>query len=121
MRRIALLCCLGLAFASATIADEASHRDAAMRVLEASQARKTMDQVLGVMDQIMGQQMAAFDQPPDAEDSMSALRVQMRAWMETVFTWEEMSALLVDTWTSVFTEEELHQLADFYETQYRSA
>ena len=117
MRRFVLLSLAVLAMSTATVADEVSHREAAHRVLEASQAEKSLDQVLEIFDGMLAQQMASLDLPAEGQEAAREMQAEMTSWMTDLLRWEEMSAFLETMYVEVFSEEELNQLADFYDSE----
>ena len=115
MRRAALgvlfLLCVGPAHA-----DEASHREAAYRLLELTGSQKTIDQIIESMDAMMTQQLAALDLPAEGTAAAEKMLDELMVWFAEEFDWEAMSEFLVDTWVEVFTEEEVQGMVDFYLT-----
>lgn len=115
MRIITLLTLLLFAAGIAN-ADASSHEEAAKRLLEVSRSAEIID----TMYDSMGTQFEGMaDQMGITED----LRPVFDRHMERVFqvlreeiTWEKMEPYMVDAYVQVYTEQELSELTEFYES-----
>jgi hypothetical protein len=114
MRQVALGVLLLLGSGSVAIADEASHREAVFRLLEVTNARQTIDQVMESMDSMARQYLAAVELPPEGRAEAERRLAEVMTWFSQAFEWETMSEFMVDTWVDVFTEEEIQAMVDFY-------
>lgn len=114
MRRIAMGVVLLFTVGTFARADDASHRQAALRLLEVSQARGVLDQMLDSMDTVIEQQFEALDLSEEGREAVEQRRSEMHAWLTEALDWESMSEFLVATYVELFTESELEELGDFY-------
>lgn len=105
---------VALLFSVSGAAQQQSHVDAATELLEAMHTeeslQETYDRVLFKMPEIAEQMGISEERQPEFEQLMEEMLVVVK---ETV-TWEKMKPQLVTTYTEVFTESELRELADFY-------
>lgn len=109
---------LTLLFLSTGIAEasESSHEEAAKRLLEVSRAEQVIDtmyETLGTQFEGMADQMGITEelQPifdRHMERAIGVLREEL--------TWEKMEPFMVDAYVQVYTEEELSELVEFYES-----
>ena len=115
MRYLILLPLLYVSLGVAS-ADESSHEQAARRLLEVSRSAQVIDTVYDTVEtQIAGmaEQMGITDD----------LRPVFDRHMERVFrilreelSWEKMEPYMVDAYVQVYTEQELSELIEFYES-----
>jgi hypothetical protein len=118
MKRSVLVSILAaLTLAPTLMADEASHREAAYRYLEASQARRSLDQAMSMVETMIAQQMDSLDLPAAGQEISSEIRKDMLTRLSDMLRWEEMSEFLVATYVDVFSEKELLGLAEFYQSE----
>jgi hypothetical protein len=101
---------------TAVLADEASHRATALELLEVTNTRKMLDQVMTSIEGMMGQQFASLDLPPEGKEAAEKVQKEMMAWFSEFFVWEQMQGLYVDIYMDVFTEAELQELIEFYQS-----
>lgn len=100
---IALLPCLAHA-------DEASHRAAAIKLLDTLKAKETMRAAF--MTYVDTMPAGANTTPAELADVKQA----MADWFDKDFKWEDLQSKLADIYEKNFSEEELNQLAAFYQT-----
>ncbi|HTB63381.1 MAG TPA: DUF2059 domain-containing protein [Opitutales bacterium] len=94
----------------AAMADDASHRQAAMKLLEATGGKDVMrNAFIAVIDN-----MPASKSMPAAENADMKQAVQQ--WFDEDFKWEDLSSQIADIYAKAFTEDELNQLIAFYQT-----
>ena len=117
MKRVLISILAVFAMSSVSLADEASRRAAASRFLEASQARRTLDQAMEMMDTMVSQQMGSLDLPAEGRELALEMHEELVSWIGGLFRWEEMSGFMVTTYAEVYSEEELLGMADFYESE----
>jgi hypothetical protein len=106
---------VGLA-ASVVLADEASHRKTALELLEITETKKMLDQVMASVEGMMAQQLQALELPPEGQEAAKAVQKDMMGWFSEFFVWEEMRDLYLDVYVEVFTEDELKELIQFYQS-----
>jgi hypothetical protein len=117
MKKILLLLVLLAAVAPApAFADQSSHRDAALRLLEVTETQKMLDQMMSAVDTMMLQQFDAMGLPPEGREAADAMRVEVMQWFSDFFVWEEMRDLFVDIYVEVFSKEEIDEMVSFYES-----
>ena len=97
-------------------ADESSHEAAARRLLEVSRAADMVDTVYDSM----GAQFAGMAEQMGIDESQRHIYDRH---MERVFqvlreemNWEKMEPYIIGAYTEVYSEQELSELADFYES-----
>lgn len=117
MQQLILSSLVALALSSVAVADEASHREAALRVLEASQVKKSLEQIQGMFEGMLSQQMGTVEVPPEGKAELEAMQAEMSSLMSDLLTWEELSEFTVTTYVEFFSEEELNELTDFYKSE----
>lgn len=117
MKRMILSILAIFALASVAVADEASHREAAVRVIEASQVQKSLEQIQGMFEGMLSQQMGALEVPSEGKAAFEAMQAEMSSLMSDLLTWEELSEFTVTTYVEFFSEEELNELTDFYKSE----
>jgi hypothetical protein len=102
--------------ASVASADEASHREAALELLEITNARQMLDQYMASFEQMMSQQLSSMDLPPDGQEAAKAVQKEMMDWLSEFLAWDQMKGMYVDIYIEVFTEEEVNELIEFYKS-----
>lgn len=105
MRTILAVAALLAVAAPAAAQPSASHRAAAVEVLEASGSRETYlrGMELGMQEGGMG-------------EMSPALQAAVREVLNDLFRWEELQPPFVDLYTELYTEAELRQIAALYRT-----
>ncbi len=115
MHRIVIVVAGVLAFATAT-AQEESHRDAARELLKAMNAEQTIEESYNqVLPQLeaMGQQMGVSD---EERAIFNRYLDRMVAALREELSWEKLEPGMVQTYASVYSEQELRDLVEFYES-----
>jgi len=97
-------------------ADEASHRKAAIKLIEVADTRTMLDRVMIAIDQMVAQQLASLDLPPEGRKEAQTLQKEIMAWFSDSFPWVQMRLIYADIYIDVFTEAELNELTEFYKT-----
>jgi hypothetical protein len=96
-----------------SLADEASHREAAFRVLEITKAEKSMKTGLqSMVDPIV----ASMRQGGMPESAAPEVKGAISEWFAQEMKWEDLKPKIVDIYVQQFTEAELKELYDFYQT-----
>jgi hypothetical protein len=94
-------------------ADDASHRQAALKLLDEINAKGVMrDAFMNIVDVMASSQANAKMPPAEAADMKQAVV----AWFDEDFKWDDLKAQLADVYVKSFTEDELNQLGAFYQT-----
>jgi len=111
------LCCVAVG-GSVALADQASHRRAAEKLLDATNVKERSDQV---KEQVKGYlrntlQNQFKDVPRDGQEMADALVNETMKWVSDDFSWEETRGMYVDIYAQVFTEEEIEGLLRFYQS-----
>ena len=118
MKRIVLISILAaLTVAPTLMADETSHREAAYRYLEVTQARRSLDQVMNMMETMVSQQMDSLNLSAPGQKPSLEISKDMLTRLSDLLRWEDMSEFLVTTYVDVFSEEELLGLVEFYQSE----
>lgn len=112
---IGWVCWIGLA--SAVIAEEASHRASAERFLKLAKAESMTNTVYEQVDDLMAAQFAQMGGSIQTEHVLREYQDKARHELDKELTWDAMRDEMISLYTSVFTEEELDQLSDFYESK----
>ncbi|MCE1273561.1 MAG: DUF2059 domain-containing protein [Chlorobiales bacterium] len=97
-------------------ADEASHRKAALELIETVNAKQLLDQMLTSMDRMMEQQFSSMGMTTEQLKEAAPVKREISAWMRSSMSWDSMRALYVDVYMEVFTEQELREIDEFYHT-----
>lgn len=112
---IGWVCWIGLA--SAVVADEASHRASAERFLKLAKAESMTNTVYEQVDDLMAAQFAQMGGSIQTEQVLREYQDRARLELDKELTWEAMRDEMISLYTSVFTQQELDQLSDFYESR----
>jgi hypothetical protein len=98
---------------SASLADEASHREAAFRVLEITKAEKSMQTGLqSMVDPIV----ASMRQGGMPESAAQEVKGVISEWFAQEMRWADLKPKIADVYVQQFTEVELNELYAFYQT-----
>jgi hypothetical protein len=94
-------------------ADDASHRQAALKLLDEIKAKDVMrDAFMSIVDVMASSQANSKMPPAEAADMKQAVI----DWFDQDFKWDDLKSQLADVYVKSFTEDELNQLATFYQT-----
>ncbi len=114
--RLILTLLFTLAASASAIADDASHTAAAKELLEVTRAAEIIDQVYdsmeGQFDNMAEQLGITEDQRPIFDRHMERVFQVMREEMN----WEKMEPYMVSAYAQVYTEQELRELIEFYQS-----
>ncbi len=117
MRKMLLIAGLVVCLAApALAAEESSHQKAAVKLLEIMRTQRMIDQMMTGLDGMMKQQFASMDLPPEGRRAAEEMREEIMDWFSEFFVWEEMRGMYVEIYTEVFTEAEINELIDFYQS-----
>lgn len=104
---------LSLAFCSVSLADEASHREAAARILEITKADKAMQ---GGFQAMIDPLVASMRQRGMPEAAAQEVKEAFNQWFTKEIKWEDIKPRMVDIYVGQFTESELKDLYAFYQS-----
>jgi hypothetical protein len=104
---------LPLIACSASLADEASHREAAIRVLEITKADKAM---LGGFQAMVDPIVADMRQRGMPEAAAQEVKDAINKWFTEEIKWEDIKPKMADIYVQQFSESELKELIAFYQT-----
>jgi len=117
MKKVLIVALLfSVAVTSSSIADEASHKRAALELLEVANTQKMLDQMMTSITSMMEEQCKTMKLPPDGKEAAAAFQREIMVWFSDFFVWEQMRDLYVDIYVDVFTEDELKELIRFYQS-----
>jgi len=108
-----LLSILSLAVSSTLLADEASHREAANRILEVTKAEKAMQ---GGFEAMIDPLVSSMKQRGMPEAAALEVKEAFKQWFTTEIKWEDIKPKMVDIYVQQFTEPELKDLYAFYQS-----
>lgn len=96
-----------------SLADEASHREAALRILDITKAGDRMQVGFQAM---IDPVVAGMRQRGMPEAAATEVREAFKEWFAKEIKWEEIKPKLVELYTKEFSETELTELHAFYKT-----
>lgn len=115
-----LICLLLIALSplQAVWAAADAKRALAEEMLTLSEARKNSEEILARLRQqiqeMTARQVAAMEGSPEEKQNALQIQDQMMAILVRELSWDNMKEEFIDLYLSVFTEEELRGIADFY-------
>ncbi len=114
---LAVICILTFT-STVALADQASEKQAVLKMLEITNARNMADQVMKSMEAMMDSQFqeAAVQLSPEGRKELDAVREDSVNWLRDNLSWDQMKDMYVDIYTQVFTEDEINQLVQFYQS-----
>ncbi len=115
MKRVLLLWVLAL-FSFSAVADEASHRQAAEEMLQASRADQMFDAVMPQMMAMYQQMVGEMDVPEEKRAVVERYFQRAAEMMAEMWRWEKIKPDMVDLYVSVYSEQELRDITAFYHT-----
>jgi uncharacterized protein len=105
--------CVLLVVCASSLADEASHREAAVRVLEITNADKAMQSGFqSMIDPIV----ASMRQRGMPDAAAQEVKVAFNEWFTETIKWEDLKPKMAEIYMQQFTEAELKDLIAFYQT-----
>lgn len=107
---------LTLTLTGTAFADQASHKKAVLKLLEVTDSRQIMDQMLVQMQTVVDKEFDAMELDADGREAAKKVKTEMAAWMSGMLSWENMKEMYVDIYMNVFSEEEINELVAFYQS-----
>lgn len=100
------------------LADEHTHQEAALKLLEITNARSMVDQMRTSLELMMQKQLeaAAKDLQPEAQEAMGTIQKEIMRWSSENFNWDQIKQMYVEIYIQVFTESEINELVEFYQS-----
>jgi hypothetical protein len=99
-----------------SVAENSSHREAAIRLIEVTNTQKLLDQIMDSVGSMMERQFRSMDLPQEGLKAAEEVQKEIMVWFSDFFQWDEMKKLYADIYTEVFTENELVEMIAFYQT-----
>jgi len=114
---LAVLCSV-LLISTIASADQTGEKKAILKLLEISNARNMSDQIMTSMDAVMDRQFQTANEQlsPKGQDELMTVRKESVKLMQDNFSWDQMKDMYIDIYTQVFTEDEINQLVEFYQS-----
>jgi hypothetical protein len=97
----------------ALLADEASHRKAAEKVLTQTGSEKGLENTL---PNFLEPTLQAMKRQGLPEDIVQDMKATVSAWFNKEIKYDEVKPKIVEVWMKNYTEQELNDLAKFFET-----
>jgi len=111
--RLHLFLILPLVVCSVSLADEATHREAAVRVLEITKADAAMKSGFQAM---IDPVLASMRQRGMPEAAAQEVKEAFSQWFTEEIKWEDIKPKMVEIYVQQFSEAELKELQAFYQT-----
>ncbi len=110
--------CLVLLASTVTSADEGSERKAVLKLLEITNARSMTDQLMKSIETMMTREFetAASDLTPEGREALTEVRKDSLKWIFDNLSWDQMRDMYIDIYTQVFTEDEINEIVQFYQS-----
>ncbi len=119
MKRIFLaVICIVMLTSTVATADQAGEKKAVLKMLEITNARNMSVQIMKSMEAMMDRQFQTetVKLSPKGQEALMAIRKDTVKWLQENFSWDQMKDMYVDIYTQVFTEDEINQLVQFYQS-----
>ena len=118
MTRLRVLCAaVALACASGQVfAATASHNAAAEKFLTLANADKLGTPVYMQVQQMFAQRFAQTKAPAAKQPVLASYQAKANAALDSAIGWNKLKPKMVDLYTQTFTEQELKDLVEFYES-----
>ncbi|WP_313025829.1 DUF2059 domain-containing protein [Pseudomonas lopnurensis] len=107
-----LLSCIG----PSAIADSTTHADSAERFLQLANADRLAVPVYAQVQQMFAQRFAETQAPDSKKALLEGYQAQADAALDKAIGWDKLKPDLVALYTGQFSETELNQLIDFYQS-----
>ncbi len=101
---------------SPVVADAASHAASAERFLQLANADRLAVSVYAQVQQMFEQRFMEAQAPEKQKALLERYQAQANTALDKAIGWEKLKPDLVDLYTSQFSETELNQLIDFYQS-----
>lgn len=95
---------------------EKSKTDYAKEIIELTDVKKTVDQVIMQLDQMQGSMLTQMGISGDEKEKAMEFQKKFQATMLEVLDFEKMEPDYIDLFVSVYTLEELKGITDFYKS-----
>lgn len=112
---IGLICWMGLA--SVVAADDAAHRASAERFLKLANAESMTNTVYEQVEDLMAAQFTQMGGSMQSEHLLREYQRKAKLELDKELTWDAMRDEMISLYAEVFTEEELNELSEFYESK----
>lgn len=119
MKRIILsVLCSVLLISTIASADQVGEKKAILKLLKISNARNMSDQIMTSMEALLDQQFRSANKQlsTKGQEALMVVRKDSVKWMQDNLSWDQMKEMYVDIYMQVFTEEEINQLVEFYQS-----
>ncbi|MDP4725970.1 MAG: DUF2059 domain-containing protein [Desulfobacterales bacterium] len=116
MRRIGVSVLLSLCIASLGYADSQTHRQAAEEVLRLTKVDKMLGPLIDQIQQVQIQQLQQMNLSREAYSAAQRYLQRINDLVAREMQWQEIKNDYIGLYTDAFTEQELHQLIQFYST-----
>lgn len=119
MKRILLATICAIVITStAALADEASRKEAVLKLLEVTNTRATIDQLRNSVEAMMKKQFEGqlADLPSEQREALESVQKKEMRWISETISWSQMKDMYVDIYTRVFTKDEIAGLLQFYQS-----
>jgi hypothetical protein len=113
MKHRLFLSLLVLALPALAIADEASHKAAAAKLVAKMNSKETMKKGFNAMMEPMIKQLSAQGLPPAA---IQEVKDAVTEWFDKEMDFEALMPKMAEMYAQEFSEAEINQLVSFYET-----
>ncbi|MGA9263898.1 MAG: DUF2059 domain-containing protein [Desulfobacterales bacterium] len=116
MRRIGVSVLLSLCIASLGYANSQTHRQAAEEVLRLTKVDKMLGPLVDQIQQVQIQQLQQMNLSREAYSAAQRYLQRINDLVAREMQWQEIKNDYIGLYTDAFTEQELHQLIQFYST-----
>jgi uncharacterized protein len=116
MRRIGVSVLLSLCIASLGYADSQTHRQAAEEVLRLTKVDKMLGPLIEQIQQVQIQQLQQMNLSREAYSAAQRYLQRINDLVAREMQWQEIKNDYIGLYTDAFTEQELHELIQFYST-----
>ncbi|MCW8157565.1 DUF2059 domain-containing protein [Stutzerimonas stutzeri] len=107
---------LFICISSSALADSASHAGSAERFLQLANADRLAVPVYAQVQQMFAQRFAEAQAPDSKKAMLERYQAQANTALDKAIGWDKLKPDLVALYTSQFSETELNQLIDFYQS-----
>ncbi|WP_250656720.1 DUF2059 domain-containing protein [Alkalimarinus coralli] len=103
-----------LLVASVASADEAKQRALAEEMLKASQADAVLENMSKQVNAMFAQTVKQMNVPEERQAEAEKYQQRLNKILEEEMSWNKLKGQFIDVYVDVFSEEELKELVDFY-------
>jgi uncharacterized protein len=112
--------CLAVWSSPSFAADPPPSEASIRQLLDASQVRKTMDTMMGQMDQMMNQMMQQVTQgqniTPEVQKQIDASRAEVLTMVKEMLDWHKLEPMYIRVYQKSFSQKEVNDLIAMYHT-----